>query len=189
MPAAHTHNPSPPSTHLAAAAKAYIRSQGAPIVVKASGLAAGKGVIVASSTDEACAAVDLMLLDNAFGDAGASVGGGCAGRVSWRWGVGARPSTQCCRTARLETRVRGCGWFAGSGAKRWGVTPASLPTNPPPAPPPPPRPPGSEVVVEEFLDGEEASFFALVDGEAAVALASAQDHKAVGDGDTGAAAA
>jgi phosphoribosylamine-glycine ligase len=44
---------------------------------------------------------------------------------------------------------------------------------------------GSEVVVEEFLDGEEASFFALVDGPSAVALASAQDHKAAGDGDTG----
>jgi hypothetical protein len=44
---------------------------------------------------------------------------------------------------------------------------------------------GSRVVVEEFLDGEEASFFALVDGDSAVALASAQDHKAVGDGDTG----
>jgi phosphoribosylamine--glycine ligase len=44
---------------------------------------------------------------------------------------------------------------------------------------------GAEIVVEEFLDGEEASFFALIDGEAAVPLASAQDHKAVGDGDTG----
>ena len=45
---------------------------------------------------------------------------------------------------------------------------------------------GSEVVVEEFLDGEEASYFALVDGETCLELASAQDHKAVGDGDTGA---
>lgn len=97
----------------AGAAKDYVRAQGAPIVVKASGLAAGKGVVVASTVDEACAAVDMMLLDKAFGDA------------------------------------------------------------------------GSKVVVEEFLDGEEASFFALVDGESAVALASAQDHKAVGDGDTG----
>jgi phosphoribosylamine--glycine ligase len=44
---------------------------------------------------------------------------------------------------------------------------------------------GTEIVVEEFLDGEEASFFALIDGESAVPLASAQDHKAVGDGDTG----
>jgi hypothetical protein len=51
--------------------------------------------------------------------------------------------------------------------------------------PAPAAPAGSEVVVEEFLDGEEASFFALLDGESAVALASAQDHKAVGDGDTG----
>ncbi len=46
-------------------------------------------------------------------------------------------------------------------------------------------PPGDELVIEEFLDGEEVSFFALVDGEAAVPLVSAQDHKAVGDGDTG----
>lgn len=44
---------------------------------------------------------------------------------------------------------------------------------------------GSEVVIEEFLDGEEASFFALLDGPSAIPLASAQDHKAVGDGDTG----
>lgn len=44
---------------------------------------------------------------------------------------------------------------------------------------------GAEIVVEEFLDGEEASFFALIDGETCVALASAQDHKAVGEGDTG----
>lgn len=44
---------------------------------------------------------------------------------------------------------------------------------------------GTEIVIEEFLDGEEASFFALIDGEDCVALASAQDHKAVGDGDTG----
>ena len=45
---------------------------------------------------------------------------------------------------------------------------------------------GAEIVVEDFLEGEEASFFALVDGETCVALASAQDHKAVGEGDTGA---
>ncbi|WIA40335.1 hypothetical protein OEZ86_013702 [Tetradesmus obliquus] len=95
------------------AAKEYIRQQGAPIVVKASGLAAGKGVIVAQSVEEACQAVDDMLVGAMFGEA------------------------------------------------------------------------GSQVVVEEFLDGEEASFFALVDGPNAVALASAQDHKAVGDGDTG----
>jgi phosphoribosylamine--glycine ligase len=96
-----------------AAAKSYIQQQGAPIVVKASGLAAGKGVIVASTVEEACQAVDDMLVGNVFGEA------------------------------------------------------------------------GSQVVVEEFLDGEEASFFALVDGTAAIPLASAQDHKAAGDGDTG----
>lgn len=93
-------------------AKAYIRNHGAPIVVKADGLAAGKGVIVAMSEEEALAAVDMMF-GGAFGSAGA------------------------------------------------------------------------EVVIEEFLDGEEASFFALCDGERALAFASAQDHKRVGDGDTG----
>jgi phosphoribosylamine--glycine ligase len=96
----------------AQAAKAYIRSRGAPIVVKADGLAAGKGVIVAERVPEAEAAVD-MIFGGAFGSAGA------------------------------------------------------------------------EVVVEDFLEGEEASFFALCDGERAIAFASAQDHKRVGDGDTG----
>ena len=97
----------------AEAAKAYIREQGAPIVVKADGLAAGKGVTVAQSVDEACAAVDAAMLDAAFGAAGA------------------------------------------------------------------------ELVVEECLVGEEVSVFALVDGEIALPLAAAQDHKQVGDGDTG----
>ncbi|KAL3155573.1 Phosphoribosylamine--glycine ligase, chloroplastic [Trebouxia sp. C0009 RCD-2024] len=94
-------------------AKAYIREQGGPMVVKADGLAAGKGVIVAASTEAACSAVDDMLVSKAFGSA------------------------------------------------------------------------GSNIVVEEFLDGEEASFFALLDGHTCLALASAQDHKAVGEGDTG----
>jgi phosphoribosylamine--glycine ligase len=96
----------------AKAAKAYIRAHGAPIVVKADGLAAGKGVIVAQSEAEAAAAVDMM--------------------------------------------------FAG------GLGEA-----------------GGEVVVEEFLDGEEASFFALCDGEIAIPLATAQDHKRAFDGDKG----
>ncbi|MCW2244528.1 phosphoribosylamine--glycine ligase [Azospirillum fermentarium] len=95
------------------AAHAFIRQHGAPIVVKADGLAAGKGVTVARTVEEAIAAVDEALVGGRFGDAGA------------------------------------------------------------------------EVVIEEFLDGEEVSFFALVDGETALPLASAQDHKAVGDGDTG----
>ncbi len=98
--------------HSAEPAKDYIRQHGAPIVVKADGLAAGKGVIVAMTTEEALAAVDMM--------------------------------------------------FAGS----FGAA-------------------GAEVVIEEFLEGEEASFFALCDGERALAFASAQDHKRVGDGDTG----
>lgn len=94
-------------------AKQYIKEQGAPIVIKADGLAAGKGVIVAMTLDDAYEAVDSMLIRGVFGSAG-------------------------CR-----------------------------------------------VIVEEYLEGEEASFFALVDGENAIALESAQDHKRVGDGDTG----
>ncbi|MEC8200131.1 MAG: phosphoribosylamine--glycine ligase [Pseudomonadota bacterium] len=97
----------------AEAAKAYIREQGAPIVVKADGLAAGKGVTVAQTLDEALAAVDDALLDGRFGAAGA------------------------------------------------------------------------EVVVEAFLAGEEVSVFAICDGNTALVLASAQDHKAVYDGDKG----
>jgi phosphoribosylamine--glycine ligase len=93
-------------------AKAYLRACGAPIVVKADGLAAGKGVVVAQSLAEAEAAIDLM-----FG--------------------------------------------GGLGAA------------------------GAEVVIEEFLDGEEASFFALCDGATAIPLASAQDHKRAFDGDQG----
>jgi len=94
------------------AAKAYIRAQGAPIVVKADGLAAGKGVIVAPSETEAQAAVEMMF-------------GGGLGEA------------------------------------------------------------GGEIVVEEFLEGEEASFFALCDGETAIPLATAQDHKRAFDGDKG----
>jgi phosphoribosylamine---glycine ligase len=93
-------------------AKAYVQEQGAPIVVKADGLAAGKGVTVAMTVDEALAAI-TDCFDGAFGSAGA------------------------------------------------------------------------EVVVEAYLDGEEASFFCLSDGRTALALATAQDHKRVGDGDTG----
>jgi phosphoribosylamine--glycine ligase len=97
----------------AGAAKAYIATQAMPIVVKADGLAAGKGVTIAHSVAEAQAAVDAAMRDGRFGSAGA------------------------------------------------------------------------ELVVEAFLAGEEASFFALVDGVHALPLAGAQDHKAVGDGDTG----
>ncbi|MBN5142528.1 phosphoribosylamine--glycine ligase [Stenotrophomonas maltophilia] len=95
------------------AALAYIREKGAPIVVKADGLAAGKGVIVAMTQVEAEDAVRDMLSGNAFGDAGA------------------------------------------------------------------------RVVIEEFLDGEEASFISMVDGVHALPMATSQDHKRVGDGDTG----
>ena len=96
-----------------AAAKAFIASHGVPIVVKADGLAAGKGVTVATDPDTAYRAVDAALVERRFGDA------------------------------------------------------------------------GSEIVVEDCLAGEEASFFALVDGKTALPLAAAQDYKRVGDGDTG----
>jgi phosphoribosylamine--glycine ligase len=94
-------------------ALAYVREQGAPIVIKADGLAAGKGVIVAMTLDEAEAAVQDMLADNKFGDAGA------------------------------------------------------------------------RVVVEGFLEGEEASFIVMVDGENVLPMATSQDHKRIGEGDTG----
>ncbi|HHQ4652345.1 TPA: phosphoribosylamine--glycine ligase [Aeromonas hydrophila] len=94
-------------------ALAYLREKGAPIVIKADGLAAGKGVIVAMTLSEAEEAVRDMLSGNAFGDAGA------------------------------------------------------------------------RVVIEEFLDGEEASFIVMVDGEHVLPMATSQDHKRVGDGDTG----
>ena len=94
------------------AAKAYIRDRGAPIVVKADGLAAGKGVVVAKTFEEAEAAVDAFL-SKAIGSATA------------------------------------------------------------------------EIVVEEFLEGEEVSFFALCDGVVAMPFASAQDHKRAGEGDKG----
>ena len=95
------------------AAEAFIEDRPLPIVVKADGLAAGKGVTIAETLDEARAAAREMLAERRFGDA------------------------------------------------------------------------GEEIVIEEFLAGEEASFFALVDGETALPLAAAQDHKRVGDGDTG----
>jgi len=97
----------------AGAAKAYVRAQGAPIVVKADGLAAGKGVTVAATVAAAEAAIDKALVQRAFGAA------------------------------------------------------------------------GKTVLIEECLVGEEASILALLDGEHVVLLASAQDHKRVGDGDTG----
>jgi phosphoribosylamine--glycine ligase len=94
-------------------ALAYVREKGAPIVIKADGLAAGKGVIVAMTLEEAENAIKDMLAGNAFGEA------------------------------------------------------------------------GHRVVIEEFLEGEEASFIVMVDGENVVAMATSQDHKRVGDGDTG----
>jgi phosphoribosylamine--glycine ligase len=95
------------------AAKAYVVEQGVPIVIKADGLAAGKGVTIANSFAEANAAIDEALIGGRFGAA------------------------------------------------------------------------GHEIVIEEFMSGEEASYFALLDGETVVPLGAAQDHKAVGDGDTG----
>lgn len=95
-----------------AAARAYVKAQGAPIVIKADGLAAGKGVVMAETLEEADSAIEMM-------------------------------------------------FSGGLGAA------------------------GAEVVIEEWMIGEEASFFALCDGHHALPLASAQDHKRVGDGDTG----
>ncbi|MGD8484898.1 MAG: phosphoribosylamine--glycine ligase, partial [Thioalkalispiraceae bacterium] len=92
---------------------AYIKAQGAPIVIKADGLAAGKGVIVAMTEAEAIAAVNDMLAGNVFGEA------------------------------------------------------------------------GHRVVIEEFLEGEEASFIVMVDGQHILPMATSQDHKRVGEGDTG----
>jgi phosphoribosylamine--glycine ligase len=97
----------------AAEAKAYVEQQGAPIVIKADGLAAGKGVVVAATVAEAKAAIDLMLVQNKLGDAGA------------------------------------------------------------------------RVVIEEFLEGEEASFIVMADGAHALPLATSQDHKRLKDGDQG----
>lgn len=97
----------------AAKAERYIRSHGAPLVIKADGLAAGKGVVVADTVDQAVAAANGMLSERRFGDAGA------------------------------------------------------------------------RVVVEDLLEGEEASFIALVDGKNVLPLATSQDHKRLGDGDTG----
>lgn len=97
----------------AAAAKAEARHLGAPVVIKASGIAAGKGVIVAMSLEEAEQAIDSMLVDNAFGAAGA------------------------------------------------------------------------EVLVEEYMEGEELSCFALTDGTHVLPFIAAQDHKRIGEGDTG----
>lgn len=94
-------------------ALAYVRSKGAPIVIKADGLAAGKGVIVAMTLKEAEDAIQDMLAGNAFGNA------------------------------------------------------------------------GHRIVIEEFLAGEEASFIVMVDGKNVVPMATSQDHKRVGDGDTG----
>ena len=104
------------------AAHAYVERMGAPIVVKADGLAAGKGVVVAMSLDEAHAAIDFMLLDNTLG-------------VVHNTGEG------------------------GQAVPR--------------------------VVIEEFLDGEEASFMVLCDGKDVVPLATSQDHKRLLDGDQG----
>ena len=95
------------------AAHAYVAQRGAPIVVKADGLAAGKGVVVATTRAEADAAIDAMLVGNSMGDAGA------------------------------------------------------------------------RVVIEDFLEGEEASFIVMVDGRHVLPLASSQDHKRLADGDAG----
>jgi phosphoribosylamine--glycine ligase len=97
----------------AEAAKKYIKAQGSKLVIKADGLAAGKGAIVCQNTEEALAAIDLIMIERAFGEA------------------------------------------------------------------------GDTVVIEEFLEGEEASFIAITDGKTILPLATSQDHKAIFEGDTG----
>src|SRR5450631_4491399 len=97
----------------ASTAHAYVDSRGAPIVIKADGLAAGKGVVVAASLEEAHKAIDRMLVDHVMGNA------------------------------------------------------------------------GSRIVIEDFLDGEEASFIVMCDGEHVLTLATSQDHKRLHDGDQG----
>ncbi len=104
-----------------AAAKAYVEKHGAPIVVKADGLAAGKGVVVAATKDEAFAAIDMMLTGDRVGN----------------------------------------------------------------TPPEHDRRTGARVVIEEFLEGEEASFIVMVDGKHVLAMATSQDHKRLLDGDKG----
>jgi phosphoribosylamine--glycine ligase len=101
-----------------AEARAYVDARGAPIVVKADGLAAGKGVVVAQTVAEAKAAIEAMLIDNRLGMKNANDG-------------------------------------------------------------------GARVVIEDFLDGEEASFIVMCDGRNALALATSQDHKRLRDGDAG----
>ena len=126
-------------------AKDFIRSLGAPIVVKASGLAAGKGVVVARTVEEAYKAVDDMLVTKIFGNAGLWEPGGSRryGRCP-HFGGGVLHPPGCICFSLLE-----CVFLC-----------AHLP--------------GDELVIEEFLEGEEASFFALVDGEKVVPLIAAQ---------------
>ena len=117
-----------------AAAKAYVEKHGAPIVVKADGLAAGKGVVVAMSKDEAFAAIDMMLSGNHIAD------------------------------SRSDTSRRA--GDPGDEHDRRHVGTA-------------------QVVIEEFLAGEEASFIVMIDGKNVLALATSQDHKRLQDGDKG----
>ncbi len=113
-----------------AAAKAYVDKHGAPIVVKADGLAAGKGVVVATSKQEAYAAIDMMLTNNNLDSASSE-------------------HRHAESSSEHERRTGAC------------------------------------VVIEEFLEGEEASFIVLVDGKNVLALATSQDHKRLKDGDQG----
>lgn len=149
------------------AAKEHIRAVGPPIVVKADGLAAGKGVVVARTVEEALAAVDDMLVSHKFGDAGAppfsgnnSTQGPLRLRCHRCVGICLR-AVNCTMCLKAVDGIR-CpvlvGWSVGLELILTGVMWNS----------------GAEIVVEEFLDGEEASFFALIDGETCVALASAQ---------------
>jgi len=130
-------------------AKEFILRQDTRVVVKADGLAAGKGVIVCHNENEAYAAIDHIMIESAFGEAGAD--GLAAGK-----GVIVCHNENEAYAAIDHIMIESA--FGEAGA---------------------------EVVIEEFLEGEEASFFALVDGERVLPLASAQDHKRAHDGDEG----
>lgn len=175
-------------------AKTYIREQGGPMVVKADGLAAGKGVIVAASTEEACSAVDDMLVNKAFGSAGqCAVKQSCppdnnvtlrlscanyhAGVLSATSNsdVVCQPCLPACHLLLVQCRAykyKTCSQAACTHlATHSGLLPLILPSA---SKLRCCRYAGSNIVVEEFLGGEEASFFALLDGHTCLALASAQ---------------
>ena len=158
-------------------ALAYIRERQAPIVIKADGLAAGKGVIVARTLEEAAAAAtDMLEGSKGFSkDLCAAAGIPTAAYVRVETEADARIALD---RFSIPVVIKADGLAAGKGvtvAMSRAEAEAAIAAAG-----------DGAMVIEEFLEGEEASLFALVDGERAVVLASAQDHKRVGDaGDQG----